>query len=142
MEEEGRPAGPPAKPGSGAVDSATNELRQPPSSRVRRAEEKHHSRERGTHEQPIGLRLAADASVLAVRDGENGVRGETTTGGDQISREVGVETRDTLSSLSTDESPDWVRLADPIRNGSGPAEGGGAQQGGVAQAGRGTWTTG
>lgn len=134
-EEEGIPAAPTAKPGNGAVDSASNERWQPPSSRVRRAEENRHSRERGTNEQQIGLRVAADASVLAVRDGENGIRGETATGGDQISREVGVETLDTPSSLSTDESPDWVRFSDSITNGSGPTEGVGAAEGSGA-----SWT--
>ncbi|CAN0273478.1 unnamed protein product, partial [Ectocarpus sp. 12 AP-2014] len=130
----------PARPGDPAVESATNLHRPQPTAAAAAAtaagttdpqSEASVVPERNVTAQQLGLRLAALAAAAGagplVSD-----NAESGGGGGYGDLEVGVEGLDALSSWSTDESPDWVRFSDWIRNGSGPAEGEGAEGGGGA----------
>lgn len=134
---EDSPAAAPARPGDAAVDSAPNPHRPQQAAAAATAagatdpqNEASVVPERDVTAQQLGLRLAALAAAagagpLVSDNAESG-------GGDYGDLEVGVEGLDALSSWSTDESPDWVRFSDWIRNGSGPAEGEVAEGGGGA----------
>ncbi|CAN0458488.1 unnamed protein product, partial [Ectocarpus sp. 8 AP-2014] len=142
---ENSPAAAPARPGDAAVDSATDPHRPQQAAAAAAAaaataagatdpqSEASVVPERDVTVQQLGLRLAALAAAagagpLVSDNAESGGSG----GGGYGDLEVGVEGLDTLSSCSTDESPDWVRFSDWIRYGSGPAEGEGAEGGGGA----------
>ncbi|CBJ28884.1 expressed unknown protein [Ectocarpus siliculosus] len=137
---EDSPAAAPARPGDAAVDSATDPHRPQQAADAGATDPQSEASvvpKRDVTAQQLGLRLAALAAAAGagplVSDNAESGGG----GGGYGDLEVGVEGLDVLSSWSTDESPDWVRFSDWIRNGSGPAEGEGegAEGGGGA-----SWT--
>ncbi|CAB1110198.1 unnamed protein product [Ectocarpus sp. CCAP 1310/34] len=137
---EDSPAAAPARPGDPAVDSATNPHRPQQAAAAAAAgatdpqSEASVVLERDVTAQQLGLRLAALAAAAGAGPSvsDNAESGGGGGGGGYGDLEVGVEGLDTLSSWPTDESPDWVRFSDWIRNGSGPAEGEGAEGAGGA----------